>query len=302
MDRRVSKFDIVMMLSFILLLAVGVGAFFFGLHTGKTQSDAAYESIIAELMDERNQHDVAYHQQQLVSFYHTVLLPFGEFQEAWFQQAEKIGTSSGVADAQDLLKELGRLAADKSEKIKPTTIPEVSPLLRDAQSNYLKSLSLFAEAAKRLQSERDDRALSAAMKQDAYVLEAANYALKAQSQFYEAIWEWNKSVQPELGGVNSVYKDNITLEEWRNLNLNAKNVYVSRKLLADGAFASFYPQDVTSRIDEMDDNGKLDQLRVTDVNTAITTLLSTGAVRANDYLESKNRIYKNETLPLLPFF
>ncbi|WP_309118686.1 hypothetical protein [Paenibacillus sp.] len=302
MDKKLTKFDILMALGFIFALVVGVGAFFFGLQTGKEQTDAKYQAMIAELTDEKNQDNVSYHQQQLVSFYHTVLLPFREFQDTWFRHSETIEAGGGSTDADALLKELGRLAREIAGEIKPTTIPEVSPLLRESQANYLKSLTLFAEATDRLQDGPDGAALAETMRQDPYVAEAAGFALTAQAQYYESIWKWNEANDPGLVGADAVAKDNLTFEEWRKLPLNGKNLFLARALSAAGAFTPFYPQDVAARIDDLDAEGRIGQLQLGNLRSTVEMLLSTGAVRSNDFFRSKEKHYEGETLPQLPFF
>lgn len=301
MNRSITKNEVLFILGFLFTLAVGVGAFFFGLHTGKVQSDAAYKAVIEELADERNHHNVSYHEQQLVSFYHTVLLPFREFQTTWFEHMRSIESGHSAADENDLLKELARMAKERSESIQPTTIPDVSPLLQDAQKNYLRSLTLFAEAAERLRG-RKGADLADAMKNDPYVAEAANFALKAQSQYYEAIWKWSESPLPESAEMNFSASEQLEIDEWRNLNLNAKNVYISRILEAEGLFGLYEPQDVSARIDELDTEGQLEKLQLADVGKAVSSLTSTGAVRYGDFKLLKEKLYRDETVPMLPSF
>jgi len=302
MDKRLSKFDILLVLSFIFTLLVGVGAFFFGLQTGKEQIDAKYKAIIEELTDEENSDNISYHQQQLVSFYHTVLLPFREFQNTWFGHMETIEAGSSSTDADALLKELGRLAREKAAEIKPMTLPEASPLLREAQENYLKSLTLFAEATDRLQSGPDGKALVETIRQDGYVAEASGHALAAQSQYYEAIWKWHESNNPGITGADLVGKSNLTFDEWRKLPLNGKNAFLAKALHSLAAFVPYYPQDMAARIDDLDEAGRIGELQWTDLRSAMSTMLRTGAVRSGDYLESKDKLYRNETLPQLPYF
>jgi len=302
MDKKLTRFDIMVALSFIFSLVVGVGAFFFGLQTGKDQTDAQYQTLIAALTDEQSQNEVSYHQQQLVSFYHTVLLPFREFQDTWFEHAETIEAASGSTDADALLRELGRLAREQAETIRPTTIPEVSPLLRDAQANYLRALTLFAEATDRLEGGAEGAALAETMRQDPYVAEASSFALKAQAQYYEAIWEWNLRQSSEPPGAAAIAKGNLTFDEWRGLNLNGKNLVIARLLQASGTFVPYYPQDVSARIDDLDEAGQVGQLKLSDIRSSVEMLMTTGAVRPGDYFRSKNKHYRNETLPQLPFF
>lgn len=300
MSRNVTKTDMLLIMGFIFTLAVGVGAFFFGLHTGKSQADAAYQAIIAELTDQRNQNNVSYHEQQLVSFYHTVLIPFREFQETWFEHMRSI-ESGGSAEEDDLLKELARLAREQAEKIKPTTIPDVSPLLQDAQTNYLKSLTLFAEAAERLRG-RHGNQLAEAMKNDPYVVEASAFALRAQSEYYEAIWRWSVAEDPDAADEGLAAAESLPFDQWRTLSLNAKNMFIARTLEDQGIFGLYDPQDVTARIDELDQSGQLEKLQLTDTAQAAAALTSTGAVRSGDYKSLKEKLYRNEPVPMLPSF
>lgn len=302
MNKKLTKFDIMMVMGFIFSLVIGVGAFFFGLQVGKEQIEVKYKEAIDELTDKQNQDNISYHQQQLVSFYHTVLLPFHEFQETWFHHMETVESDSLSTDGNALLKELGRLAKEKAEEIKPSTIPSVSPLLQEAQADYLKSLTLFAEASHRLQNGSKGAVLAGAMRRDDYVLEAASYALDAQAKFYQAIWKWNEANAPGLTGGELIGKDNLTLDEWRDLNLNGKNAFLAQILHKEGTFVPFYPQDMAARIDDLDAEGKLGELQIKDVRSAASMLFATGAVRTNDYLASKDKHYRNEQVPQLPFF
>lgn len=303
MDKKLTRYDIMISISFIFALIVGVAAFFYGLQTGKEQTDLKYRSFMEKLQDEQNQTSVAYHQQQLVSFYHTVLLPFRDFQKTWFAHLSTMEAGSRTTDSSALIKQLGRLADETYKDIEPSTIPEVSPLLKKSHRNYLKSVKLFSEAADRLKGSSQSGALLAEqIRQDAFVQEAYTFALQAQSEYYEAILEWNKAVEPNVAGLEWLNKDKVPLDEWRKWNLNAKNAYISRMLWKDGMFYNFYPQDVSSMIDDLDATGQAGKLKLTSVRHASQTLLSAGGVRTGDYLRLKEKLYKDETLPQLPFF
>jgi len=302
MNKKLSKIDLVIVFGFIFSMVIGVAAFFYGLQVGKEQTEARYEQLIRDLTEERQFDKVSYHQQQLVSFYHTVLQPYQEFRSTWFRHMQTIEEGGGATDGDALLMELKRLAQEISRQIKPTTIPEVSPLLRESQADYLRSLTLFADAVDRLVNGPDGPRLAEAMRTDAVVQEAAAYGLKAQAEFYEAIWEWHLQTEPGTGGDALVGKENLTLSEWRTLPLNAKNLVVSRMLAELGAYAPFFPQDAAARIDELIASGQAEQLSLTDVESILKTILAAGAVRPDDYYLSKNKFYRQETMPQLPFF
>ncbi|WP_274364477.1 hypothetical protein [Paenibacillus thermotolerans] len=304
MNKKLTRYDLIISLGFIFALIVGLAAFFYGLQTGKEQTDRKYKAFMEQLQDEQSQTRVAYHQQQLVSFYHTVLLPFRDFQKAWFENLSILEAESKSADSSELVKQLGRLADEKYKEIEPSTIPEVSPKLINAHRNYLKSLKLFSEAAGRIRpgSKTSGALLAERLRKDEYVQEAYAFALQAQSQYYEAILEWNRASDPSVPEIERLGQDNVTMSDWRHWNLNTKNVHISRMLLKDGTFFDFYPQDVSSRIDDLDATGEAGKLKLESVQQTAHTLLSAGGVRAGDYLRLKEKLYKNEALPQLPFF
>jgi hypothetical protein len=303
MNKKLSRYDLLIPLGFIFALIVGVAAFFYGLQVGKEQTDLKYREFMSQLKQEQDKHQVAYQQEQLVSFYHTVLLPFREFQEVWFEGLDDLETRSEAVDTSSLLKEIGALADKTYAKIEPSTSPEVSPLLVNAHRNYLKSLKLFSEAAGRLKGSAG-KGLHAAdqIRRDAYVLEAYSFALQAQRQYYDAILEWSKKDNPNVPAIDKLNLSQVTYKEWRKWPLNAKNAFIARMLFEDGTLYPFYPQDVSSNIDDLDATGRAGKLKLATVGQASETLLSTGGVRSGDYIRLKNKVYSNETLPQLPFF
>jgi len=302
MNKKLTKFDIFFVFGFIFSLVVGVAAFFYGLQVGKEQTEAKYALVIEELTLSRDEQSSSYQQQQLVSFYHTVLQPFQEFRSTWFRHMQTIEAGGGATDEDDLLKELKRLAQEISGEIKPTTVPESSTLLRNSQTDFLRSLTLFSDAVDRLQNGPGGARLAEAMRTDEIVLEAASFALKAQSGFYEAIWMWHLGMFPDAGEGLPMDLEELTFKEWATLPLNAKNVVISRMLSGIGEFTPFYPQDAAARIDELIASGQAELLAAPEVSALLKTIVAAGAVRADDFYLSKNKLYKQETLPQLPFF
>jgi hypothetical protein len=302
MNKKLTRFDIFIVLSFLLLLVVAIASFFFGFQTGKDQAEEKYRLMMTESSEDKKQEKDAYQQQQLVSFYHNILLPFREFQLFWFEKLDEIKIGGDNSSQKTSLREISKLASEKSKKIKPATFPASFPLLVDSQSNYLKSLTLFSEAVNRLEVNENPDIIVNSMTTDPYVLEATKFALLAQDQFYEAIWRWSNNNKQGKLNTTFIGKENLKIETWRSLNLNEKNVFIAKKLNKMETFVPFYPQDISSRIDDLDLNQQLNKLKLTDVSSTLNMLLSTGGVRNDDFLRSKDKLYRNETLPQLPFF
>ncbi|MGO4270281.1 hypothetical protein AB4Z22_10605, partial [Paenibacillus sp. TAF58] len=151
MDKRLTRTDYLFALMFIFMLVCILGAFFYGLRVGKEKSDQKYDKILHA--DKAVVQEIgAYDQQVLVSYYHTIFLPFREFQNKWFELMSQIELGNSTVDASAILKELNKLADEKYNELLKKSMPASSPLLVQSHQGYLKSLKLFADTLKNYQS------------------------------------------------------------------------------------------------------------------------------------------------------
>ena len=112
MDKRLTRTDYLFALMFIFMLVCILGAFFYGLRVGQEKSDQKYDKILHA--DKAVVQEIgAYDQQVLVSYYHTIFLPFREFQNKWFELMSQIELGNSTVDASAVLKELYKLADEK---------------------------------------------------------------------------------------------------------------------------------------------------------------------------------------------
>ena len=296
--------DYLMTLLFLFVIIGALGAFFYGIKVGKDKTTIKYELLMAE-KQEMAKELTAYHQQYLVSFYHTIYLPYRDFQKKWFEHLDAIELESESVDPQSIFKELSKLADEKFKTIESMSMPSTSPLLQEAHSNYLKSLKLFSNAATEFRSKATSQQgtkIIEMVNNEVFFKEAKNFALIAQSDYFSSIVSWNESMNPNLTGMELANKGDVTLNEWAQMNLNIKNVFVSQILEETKNYASFYPQDLTIRIDEMITNGQAKKMAFLTIKPMMEMLVDTNAVRNGDYLKKRQVFYKNETLPQLPFF
>ncbi|MGF9713473.1 hypothetical protein [Paenibacillus naphthalenovorans] len=300
MDKRLTRTDYLFAVTFIFMLVVALGAFFFGLKMGQERTAVKYEKMLAE-KNEAEQGFAAYHQQYLVSFYHTIYQPYREFHKRWFDKMEELQTNS-PADASLILKELAKLAKETYDGLGAKSMPDSSPLLKEAHMNYMRSLKLFNEALGGYQSKANavpGTELVSQLDKDAYLEEAKNYALRAEKEYYESIVKWNQTVNEQFKPID-VTKP-VSINDWSRLGLNMKNEYIAQMMMTSKLFKAFTPQDLTARIDEMLASGQAKNLNLQEIEGIVDVLIATNAVRPGDFLRGKNR-YANETLPQLPFF
>jgi hypothetical protein len=305
MNKRLSRSDYIFSLIIIFMLICVVGAFFYGIQLGTDRVEAKQQELV-DKKTELAKGMTSYNQSYLVSFYHTIYLPFKEFQTVWFKDMNDIDIRGNTLDPAALIKELSKLASAKYDTVVTQSMPSTSPLLQEAHKNYLKSLKLFSDAAKSFQSKANSiqvNVLAAEIEKDAYFKEAKSFALQAQKQFYDSIVLWNETVEVDaLKGALFVNHDPLPLTEWNQMNFNIKNQYVTGIMLKNKYFKPYNPQDLLIGIDEMIKSGQAKKMNVNTVQALTDILVGTGAVRQDDFIQGKMKWYGTEKIPQLPFF
>ena len=301
MEKRLTRTDYLFVFIFIFMLVLALGTFFFGVQLGQERSAAKYENQISKQQEAAKVYS-AYHQQYLVSYYHTIYQPYREFQTSWFDKLNEIEVNRSI-DASQTLKGLSNLAKDKYDEISGKSMPDSSPLLQEGQQNYAKSLKLFSEALSSLQVKANSvpgTGLLIDMESNSYLVEAKKFALAAQKNYYDAIVKWQQTATPQMKYVD--LSKPLAIQEWSTLPLNVKNEYIASLLAGTKTFKPFAPQDLSTRIDEMVSTGQAAKLNLSQIQPIVDMLLATDAVRAGDFIRNKSRWYSNETLPQIPFF
>ncbi|WP_282935664.1 hypothetical protein [Paenibacillus sp. RC67] len=301
MEKRLTRTDYLFVLIFIFMLVLALGTFFFGVKLGQERSAAKYENQISQQQEAAKVYS-AYHQQYLVSYYHTIYQPYREFQTSWFDKLNELEVNRST-DASLILKGLSKLAKEKYDEVSTKSMPDSSPLLQEGQQNYAKSLKLFYEALSSMQPKANSipgTELLKEMELNSYLIEAKKFALAAQKNYYDSIVKWQESVTPQLKHTD-VSKP-LTIQDWNTLPLNVKNDYIANLLTGTKTYKPFTPQDLAIRIDEMITTGQAAKYNLNQIQPVVDVLLATDAVRSGDFIRNKSRWYPNETLPQLPFF
>lgn len=303
MGKRLTVSDYVFAFMFIFMLVCIVFAFLYGEKIGISKTTTKFNSQLADHQAKKNL--TAYDEQTLVSFYHTIFSPYHTFSARWFKDIAAIQSKSSAVDSNALMKELRKLADHQLKEMKSIAIPKVSPLLQQAQADYINSLQEYISEIPHI--ERQTGTLSAAqlisfLSQDSKLTEAEKDALTAQSNYYTAIVKWNLSFNPLLKNKNAVDTNTLTVEAWSTLNLNLKNEWTASFLLRHGYFEPYYVQDITARIDQMIGSGQAKSMNFSNIDQIAELLIQLSAVRSGDFIQNKNQLYAKEVLPQLPFF
>jgi len=303
MDKRLSRTDLGFSLMFLLMLVIAIGAFFYGVKIGGDRVRAEQAEAVEADAQSSPAAPNAYQQQDLVSFYHTVFLSYREFENEWFSTLGKWKADSSV-DLTASLKELAKTADAKYAKIKVDFISPSSPLLTEAQNDYLKSLKLFSESFSALAKNAGAMSADELIRQldaQAFFTEGRKYGLDGQNGYYTSMLKWGATVNPDIPG--EYHTPNIlNLDQWNSLPLIIKNKVSADYLSGSQAFTEFLPHDLTARIDQFIQSGQAGKMKQTTIGSVAELLTGTDAVRSGDYLSNRASLYANELLPQLPFF
>jgi hypothetical protein len=303
MDKRLNRTDLGFSLAFLLMLIIAIGAFFYGVKVGTERVRAEQLAAQESSKPKAEPAQYAYQQQDLVSFYHTVFLPYREFQKAWFDAQDK-WSSDPSADLSASMKELAKTADAKYKKIQVAFVAYSSPLLKDAQNDYLKSLKLFSDSFTEMASSANQGTaaqLAESLNAQAFYKEGLKFSLAGQNAYYTSMLKWGSTVNTEIP---SDYKipSVIELSRWKKFPLIVKNKAIADYLSSHALFSSYQPHDLTARIDQFIRSGQADKMKQKTVGSIAELLIGTDAVRSGDFLKNKSVLYVNEQLPQLPFF
>ncbi|MFB9277261.1 hypothetical protein [Cohnella cellulosilytica] len=302
MEKRLNRSDLMFSLAFLLMLVIAIGAFFYGVKVGTDRAEAgrAPEAAVeAAASPEPN----AYQQQDLVSFYHTVFLSYREFHNDWLDTRNKwLGDST--SDRSATLKQLSKSAKRKYDEIKGVYVAPISPQLKAAQTDYLKSLKLFEEGFAELAAKANEGSAQAtldAIDANSYYKEALKFSLSAQQDYFGSMLKWAESVNADIpAGVEN--QDVISIAQWKSLPLIVKLKASSDYMSEQAVLTDYLPHDLTAKVDQFIVSGQADKRKIKSFNAVADLLISTEAVTSGYFNEVKARFYANEQLPQLPFF
>ncbi|MCR8642329.1 hypothetical protein NV379_06610 [Paenibacillus sp. N1-5-1-14] len=303
MEKRLTRTDYLIATLTIFMLVCVLGAFFIGFKIGKDRTDKQWQQVATQEAKANSQIQ-SYDQQQLALFYHSIYIPYKNFQSKWFQTEDELGRNSQTVNSANAVKDLVKLADSIQKELQDKSMPENSPLLQQASSHYQTSLQSFNKGLQSFVAKANSMPgtdLIHAMSVDAQLQEAKKSALTAQKEYYTSIVKWQQSNNPKAASKSLDSTKKISFEEWNTSNIHMKNEYIATLMLQSGSYSEYLPHDMTARIDELLAKGEMQNLGISDVPAAVQLLNGTNAVRT-DYFTKLKAKYAQETLPNVPFF
>lgn len=296
------KFEILFLIGFLATLIIAFGTFFLGLNIGVDKTEAKYAYL--KVVPPGEELEVSYQQQDLVTFYYVVFQPYQQFKEDYLTLVEEMARSHSKSVSGDTMKEIRDKAKACYEQIAAQSIANYSPLLKEAQTDYLKSLKLFEDSMDQLKATAGSKKgteLAEVVNQDKFTVSAKNYGLQAQKKYYSSILKWTAKTKQGIPA-DYTYKNNIGTKEWSGYSLAVKNKAITDMMVNEQLYVSYLPQDLTAKIDQLIENGKADALKLTSVASIVKVLTETDAVKNKEFTKWKSTYYASESLPELPFF
>ncbi|GFN30610.1 hypothetical protein [Paenibacillus xylaniclasticus] len=300
MDKRLSRTEMLVSLGFLFMLVCTVGAFFFGVRVGSDRATANYE--VQKELNSKSETATTLQQQDLVSFYHTVFMPYREFQSEWIKVIEQANAKSTTDFPADL-KRMASLAQQQYNEISAIKLP-ASTKLAQSQQQILKSLTEFQNESKKLINSSSGKSVAqllTAMRKDTLYKQAVGHSLNSQQSYYDAMLKWAAGMDSDIPS-EIVMSQDMKTTAWSKLPLVAKNKLSADLIAANGKLVNYYPQDLSSRIDEFIESGQAGKLKLVLVRPISELLTDTKAVRNGDYKSNMSQFYSNQVLPQLPFF
>ncbi|MBW4082864.1 hypothetical protein [Paenibacillus sp. S150] len=299
MNSRTSRTQMLYTLGFLFFLISAFAAFFTGVKVGADKTEAKYAHL--DNKEAVEEFSGSYQQQDLVTFYHNVFLPYREFKRNWNTGLDSLARSTDARQNAATLKNLSILADKQYDKVTQDSIFTGSPLLYESQLNILKSLTLFSQASSKITAGASGAETAKVLKSDKFTASAVKFGLLAQKNFYDSMLKWgaksNSKIPAEAGALKT-----LTFVQWKKMPLLLKNASIADMMLNRTIYAGYDPQDVTAKIDDMLYSGTVSSLDLKDVQSAVTLLISTGAVQEQDFMKWREQYYGKETMPQLPFF
>lgn len=299
MNKRTSRTQMLYTLGFLFFLICAFAAFFTGVKVGADKTEDKYEDLVSTVGKE--EFSGSYQQQDLVTFYHNVFLPYREFKRNWNAQVEKLSRSTNARANEATLKNLGILADQQYEKVNQDSIFTESPLLYQSQLNVLKSLTLFSKASNTVTVGASGVEAAKILKSAPFTEGAVKFGLMAQKNYYDSMLKWGSKINDKIPAQVGELKT-LSFIQWKKMPLLLKNASIADMLLNREIYAGYDPQDITAKIDDMIYSGTASSLKLTDVQSSVTLLISTGAVQEQDFIKWREQYYNKEIIPQLPFF
>jgi hypothetical protein len=299
MNTRTSRTQMLYTLGLLFFLISAFAAFFTGVKVGADKTEDKYSRLnSSEFADE---FEGSYQQQDLVTFYHNVFLPYREFKRDWNDAVDKLARSNDERENSAILKNLSLLADKQYKKVNQDSIFSNSPLLQESQLNILKSLTLFVKATDKITASSGGLETAKLLKGDSFTVGGVKFGLLAQKNFYDAMLKWGAKTNSKIPAEISK-PQTITFIQWKKMPLLLKNATIANMMLNRSIYAGYDPQDITAKIDDLIYSGTASSLKLKDVQSATTLLISTGAVQEQDYIKWREQYYGKEITPQLPFF
>lgn len=298
--KRKIKVEVLFVISFLTTLIIAFGTFYLGLRMGVSQTEAKYSYL--KTLPPELESSSSYEQQDLVTYYYVVFLPYQQFKDHFEKMSDIVKQSDSSAKSKEALKKIRSEAQKQYEQIAANSIAADSPLLKESHNDILKSLKLFDQGIGNILNENKNvDQLRNILYENNFTSKGINYGLQAQKKYYTSILKWTAKNNHNVA-TDYTFNNNTTIKQWKGFSLSIKNKAVTDIMLKNTLYVSYLPQDMTAKIDQMINSGKAATLKLETITSIVKILTETEAVQKKEFVKWRNAYYVGEFLPTLPFF
>ncbi len=306
MGKRLNRSDYFFTYMIIISFACLIGGFFLGAEVMKVRSNNEMEAMKKEFnlkieQDRLEKEKKLYKEQDFVSFYYNVLAPLEKFKKAHFAYADKLPASS-EKEIKSLSSDALDTADETLKEIEQVSIPDSSPLLKQAKQEYIQSLQAYMDGMNEVIDGDNTEMTTKELIQLRHLEAFKRTWLRAQADMYKAIAFWEEMYVTNQPLVRKISQQKISISQWKSYPFHLRDYIAAEHLYRANEMVRFNPEDLTSRVDVVVDGNQAAALGWKDIPFAFRVLNATDAVREGDFKSLKNKLYSHLKSPEMPLF
>lgn len=306
MGKRLNRSEYFLTYMIIISLACFIGGFFLGAGVMKAKSQSEIETITKEYtmkmkMDQLEKEKKLYKEMDFAQFYHNVIAPLETFKKAHFEYAEQLNASSS-GNLKSISKDAIDQADDVLKEIEQVSIPDSSPLLKQAKLGYIQSLQAYTDGMNQFLDGDTSEMTKQDLIQMRHLEDFKRKWLRAQADLYKAFALWEEMYVTNKPLVKTVSHQSLSLAQWKSYPFHLRDYIAAEQLYRSNEMVEFNPEDLTARVDSIIDSNQAAALGWKDIPFAFRVLDTTDAVREGDFKSLKKKLYPSLKSPEMPFF
>lgn len=306
MGKRLNRSEYFFTYMIIISLACFIGGFFLGAEVMKARSESEIDAITKDFtmkmkMDQLEKEKKLYKEMDFAQFYHNVMSPLEKFKKAHFEFTEQLNISSS-GNLKSISTDAFEQADEALKEIEQVSVPDSSPLLKQAKQGYVESLQAYKDGMNQLIEGNTTEMTKQELSEMRHLEDFKRKWLRAQADFYKAVAFWEEMYVTNKPLVKKVSQQSISFAQWKSYPFHLRDYLSAEQLYRSNKMVEFNPEDLTARVDSVIHSNQAQALGWKDIPYAYRVLDTTDAVRKGDFNSLKKKLYPSLKSPEMPVF